>query len=297
MLYRHRCLPPLLALLVLVVPAGSSAQDDPFPSSFPIDPADPVASVPTAQAAAQKPMEMGYFVMNLDARAQAATQAGQHSQAAKYYRAMAKAVPDRATGFAKACRSHAAAKEWDLALEVCKIALSTEGVKLADYALYLDVMLKNGKAWSKTDVEDVDAVLARMQEHKGDDAHAYRLVADMLCQVAVKLEDQARLVACNEMMVRIGPNEPKTLVYATMLAVKTRNWQQAERLIERARRAGVDAKALAAWEAKLAALRPKPSAPPQVRWPMWLGAATALVLLTAALLILRVRLRRSAAQP
>lgn len=284
---------PLLVASIVIVPAVTRAQDDPFPSSFAIDPTDPVASVPSAQDAAKKPLEMGYFVMNLDARAQAATQAGQHSRAAKYYRAMAKAVPERATGFAKACGAHAAAQEWDLAREVCEVALSTEGVKLADYALYVEVMLKSVRAWSKTEVEDVDAVLATMLQHTGDDAHAYRLVADAVCQVAVRLEEEARLVRCNEMMVRIGPDAPKTLAYASALAIKKRDWRQAERLIERARHAGVDAKAIAAWQAQLSALRPKQSEASSFRGSVWLGGLAALVVLAAALLIVRSRMRRT----
>lgn len=294
MSYRISVLHVLVAVVVGLVPVGGAAQDDPFPSTFAIDPVDPVASVPTDEEAAKKPLEMGYFVMNLEARALAATAQGHHAQAAQYYRAMAKAVPERATGFAKACRSHALAQQWDLALEVCKVALATDGVKLADYALYVEVMLKQNKAWSKTDVEDVEAVLARMQEHSGDDAHAYRIVADALCQVAVKLEDEGRLVACNEMMVKIGPNDLKTLVYATALAIKKRDWEQAGRVIERARRAGVDEKALAAWEAKITALRPKAPAT-SVRSVAWLGAAAALVLFALVLFVVRGRIRRTVA--
>ncbi len=291
MSHRFKLQSALAIALVATLPALVSAQEDPFPSSFAIDPADPIASVPSAQAAAEKPLEMGYFVMNLDARAQAATQTGQHAQAAKYYRAMAKAVPDRATGFAKACRSHAAAQQWDLALEVCKVALATEGVKLADYALYIEVMLKRGKPWSRTDVADVEAVLAQMQTHAGDDALSYRLVADALCQVAVKLEDEARLVACNEMVARIDPNQPTTLLYATALAIKKRDWQQAERLIERGRRAGMDAKSIAAWQAKLASVRPKADA--SRRNMLWPAGVAAIVLLALGFVLVRGRARRT----
>jgi hypothetical protein len=70
-----------------------------------IDEHDPEASVPTPEQAMRNPLEMGYLLMDLIARAEAATQRGDHAAAVRYHRAIVKAVPARALAHANLCRA------------------------------------------------------------------------------------------------------------------------------------------------------------------------------------------------
>jgi tetratricopeptide (TPR) repeat protein len=271
---------------------------DPIQTAFTINDADPVSSVPTLDEANKKPLEMGYFMMLLSERAEAAQKAGRFGQAAQYYRAMAKAVPDVASNYSRACRAHAAAKEWDKAIEVCREALGTEGVKPADLILYVHVMLDSPHVWQASDVEDVGFVLERLRQELTATPADQLTVTDIECRVATRVEDPTRLRACNAAMARPAPDSPKTLVYASAQAVRKHDWAEVERVIERARHAGVPADTLAALEKVLAARRSESvvtDPAPDRTW-IFLGAVITLALITAAWR-LRGRRRRVAVQP
>jgi len=286
----------ITALSVVVADRAAAQAPDPIQTAFVINDKDPVSSVPTLEEANKKPLEMGYFLMLVSERAEAAQKAGRYSQAAQYYRAMAKAVPDVASNFARACRAHAAAKEWDKAIEVCRVALATEGVKSTDLMLYVQVMLDSPHVWQATDTEDVGFVLERLRQELTTARADQLTLADIECQVATRVEDETRLRACNAAMARLAPNSPKTLVYASAQAVRRRDWAEVERVIERARQAGVPAETLAALEKLVVARRAESGvseAAPERTW-LVLGAAIAVTLLAAAWL-LRGRLRRVAA--
>src|SRR4051812_45708366 len=66
-----------------------------------IDEEHPERSVPTPEQALKNPLEMGYLVMDLVARAEAASQRGDHAAAVRYYAAIAKAVPERSVSYTK----------------------------------------------------------------------------------------------------------------------------------------------------------------------------------------------------
>lgn len=285
------------ALCALPLVAVAQETRQPGESVFVINDADPVSSVPTADQARQQPLEMGYFVMELGVRAEAAAKRGDHKQAAQYFRAMAKAVPERATGFSRACQEHAAAGEWDLALEVCRVALATDGVKAADLARFVQVLLQRPTALSPTDVADIDAVLAQLNQVVSKKRDEQSELRDLECQVGVKLEDPTRLRACAAAMVQLlGPNAPKSLVYAAALALQQGDTLQVERVIERARKAGLPAQAIAAMEKNLSARRPaEASVQTMVPRNVWLVSAVAMVLAALGLLVFG-RLRRAPAR-
>jgi len=304
MTYLHR-LPFLLVtfLTLASVPRLSHAQEQthagapspgalPGTSTFAINDSDPVSSVPSEQQARQKPLEMGYFLMELSDRAQAAQARGEHKQAAQYFRAMAKAVPDRATGFSKACAAHAAASEWDLALEVCRVALATEGVTGADLVRFVHVMLQQPRALGPRDIEEIDVVLARLNQEVTDTKEAELALRDLECQVAVRLEHEGRLRACDAAMTKLAPNTPKTLMYTAATAMAQGDWSQADRVIERARQAGLPAAAVGVLEQAVSQRRPKDIAPiQQVPRTVWLAAAVVALLACVALLVAGYRRR------
>src|SRR5262245_24065672 len=66
--------------------------------AFPIDADNPEARIPTAKQRDRNPLEYGYFLQDLIEGAEQARRAGDHAAVVGYYRAVVKAVPDRAKG-------------------------------------------------------------------------------------------------------------------------------------------------------------------------------------------------------
>lgn len=288
-----QALPPLPAQAQAQAPEVPATTPAPGQSVFSINDADPVSSVPSPALARQKPLEMGYFVMELSVRAEAAKAKGERARAAQYFRAMAKAVPDRATAFGKACEEHAAVGEWEPALEMCRLALTKEGMKAMDLARFVRVITQRPAPLSSSDVEEVDAVLARLTEVVTDNRDEQRELRELECLVAVRLENAERLLRCNAALVQmLGPNAPLTLAYASALALQQEDWLQAERVIQRARKAGLPADAVDVMQRNLAARRsaavhsPLHAAVP--RW-FWLASAVAMCLCALALVVVNRR--------
>jgi hypothetical protein len=264
---------------------------------FPIDDQDPESTIPSAHDAIRNPLQMGYLMMALSDRADAALQAGRPAAAAKYYRAMGKAVPERAVAFRKACSAHEAAGERAKAVETCRDALGKGGVTAADHVRFVQVMLKKDGALSKTDVEDIEAVLGRLAGELALGAEeAGRLqLADLRCQLAARLEDSLRLSACTEELRTLKVAPAKVIAYSWALALSTRDTAAAKAVIDDARRAGLPNAAIESMESGLS--RAGLAGTRGVSARFWLGAialAAALVLIAAA--TLRAR-RRSRLEP
>ena len=68
----------------------------------------------------------------LIARAEAASQRGDHAAAVRYYRAVASAVPERAVAFSKLCKAHEALGEVQEAIRSCRKALGKGGAELEE---------------------------------------------------------------------------------------------------------------------------------------------------------------------
>src|SRR5262249_27086776 len=98
-------------------------------SEWPVDDKDPLKTVPTPAQRDSEPLQFGYHLMDLADKAQDATKRGDHEAAAKFYEAMAKAVPDVSIAFAKMCESYEAAGQREKAITACGIALNKQGVR------------------------------------------------------------------------------------------------------------------------------------------------------------------------
>jgi hypothetical protein len=82
----------LATALVILIALGGAAQAK--EAVFPIDDANPEAGVPTQVQANERPLDFGYYLQDLNERAERAVKRGDTDAAVRYYRAMAKAVPD-----------------------------------------------------------------------------------------------------------------------------------------------------------------------------------------------------------
>lgn len=275
----------------------AASQDQPavpeaIPTTIAIDSADPESSIPSPEEAMRNPLEMGYLMMALSERGEAAMQKGDASAAAKYFRAIGKAVPDRAVAFRKACRAHDAAGETEQAIETCRAALGKGGVTIQDHLVFVRVVLDKKGPLGATEVGDLDAVIERLAGELGANEEGRRKLAVLRCQVGTRLEDPARLAACTQELAELEFERSGLLAYSFALALARRDLGEAGRVIAEAKRIGMPAAAVASMESGLA--RAELSAHGGVKGAMrvwWPAFAAALLMLLA---IATVRLRRRA---
>jgi hypothetical protein len=221
-------------------------------SKYSVDEGDPEASLPTAEQAMKNPLEMGYLMMDLIARAEAASQRGDHAAAVRYYRAVAKAVPDRAVSFSKLCRAYKELGEVGNAIQACKEALGKGGVTVEDHASFVRLMLAKEEALTQAELDEVEAVILHLEEQLASEQRL--LPAQLRCELATRVEDAARLKACVSTMQKLAPADPRTFTYRWALALQERDSAVTRKLIEEGQRAGLPAQALAQMEQKSIAL-------------------------------------------
>jgi hypothetical protein len=250
----RRILCALLALagLQLSATASVSAQETTAGFSntpFRVNDEDPEQSLPTPEEAAKRPMEMGYLMMELSDRAELARKRGEHAKAAKYYRAMAKAVPDRAVAFSKACEAHEAAGQWSEALEMCRGALGRPGVKAEDQARFVRVTLHK-PAIETGDMQDIEAVIAELRA-KAMTPEGKQIATELECELAVRLEDVARTNACVAGLKELGRSPTKVKFYEWALALMQNDDAAARDILAKAKLVGVPPEALASMQLAL----------------------------------------------
>lgn len=287
--------------------------------AFPIDEKDPEGSVPSPEMAMRRPLQMGYFVMLLIERGQAAMDRGDFKAAIKFYRAMVKSIPERATPHGLLCKAYEAAGEHDSALDACRQALARASVTVDDNVRYVQLVLKKPGKLEKLDIEDVEAVIAHLEKElsappaeQGEAAQspvelppgatpppspAQTLLTPALlrCDLATRLEDSDRLESCSKKLEALAPRDPRTIGYAWALQLNKGDYEAAEGVIYRAERLGLPAAAVERMQTALRArrdgLRP---------WQQWLqdwgllGGLTVVLSSLAAVLVLR---RRKALPP
>src|SRR6185295_19190649 len=94
-------------LVTLAAPAARAKVEPTLQLSaeFPIDLANPEASVPDVAKRNAKPLEFGYYLQDLIALGDDAMKRGDHGAAAHFFSAFAMAVPDRSVAFSKLCEA------------------------------------------------------------------------------------------------------------------------------------------------------------------------------------------------
>ena len=252
-----------------------------------IDEQHPENSLPTSEQAMKNPLKMGYMLMDLIARAEAATEQGDHQAAIRYYRAIAKAVPDRAISFSKLCRAHETVGQYTQALETCREALGKGGVTGEDYARYVRLVLRQKEALTPVQVEELDAVLKHLTAQLGAEANGKVMVAQLACEVATRLEDRGRLAACSKDLLALAPTDARTFTFRWALALKDHDLESAQAILSRAKASDLPLAALSEMEAQLAAERARPSWFMQLlqEWGLW--SAVALVVAFGFIVLLR----------
>lgn len=152
----------VLGALVLSTSAAFAAPGD-LSSKFPVNDEDPTANVPTLEERAHDPLEFGYYLQDLIARAEGGFLAKDWAKAAKYYEALAKAVPDRAISFTRLCTAYAELGQFDRAAGNCAHALGLGGVTVADHFRFINVSLERQQL-DPQNLADLDASIEHLRE-------------------------------------------------------------------------------------------------------------------------------------
>lgn len=274
-------------------PASAKEEQSPAPalhknpddlSEWKINEEFPDSEVPGEGARNRNPLEFGYWLQDVTARALKASKAGDHETAIKFFKALAKAVPDRAIAFSKLCTEYAAIGQRDNAIVACSEALLREGVLLSDYAQYVHVVLdKSGPLNDKEVAALTDVVKHVRGDPNGGDAAA----TELECEIAVKMRDVSRLQQCTSAMGARAPNAAKTVTYEWSLAMVQGRYEDAERLIQRAKESSMSPDGITQMERETTRERSRH------RMALLFGGGSALLVLAALALAVGAFRRRS----
>lgn len=221
-------------------------------SKWSINHADPMSSVPTQQQRDANPLEYGYFLMDVTEAGDRAMQNKDYAAAAKYYQALAKAVPDAGRGFAKACEAFEALGNRQKALEYCTLAIALRGSRLVDYGRYARIMLAKTERLTPAEVNELTQVTTHLQSIEGGPD----LAQSINCEIGVRNEDVKRLQQCTEALQKTEAGKARTITYQFAYAIALKDEGAARQVITEARQAALPAAAIQKMEASLSMARP-----------------------------------------
>jgi hypothetical protein len=222
-------------------------------SHFAIDDADPSASVPDLAEATKDPVQFGYLLMDLAERADKATERKDYATAARYYKALIKAAPQRSVGYSKLCGAYTGLNDLANARESCYEALFHDGTHPIDYLRYLRLLLDSKPELGADDVKQADGVFAHLSEQKVEFPEVYQLE----CDVALRIKDVHRLENCTKALTAGWPDDPKTITYQWSLALQKKDFPTAEKLVQRARATSMGPAGVEQMESATLALKQK----------------------------------------
>jgi len=247
---RPRATSAVAAALFLVVSAfgGAAKADEPAAehqahwqlSSFPIKWDDPESQIPSIEDRNRAPLQFGYFLQDLSVEALKAERLGNWAAAVKFWRANAKAVPDAAVGFSKACRAYQMLGETAQAIDFCAKAINLEGATVEDYLRYAELVASKPAELSQVDIEDLDAMMKHLRE---TDAAVPAAVVE--CRLGVKLQDRARLGRCTQVLGKASPQDPRTMTFQWSYAMLRKDYGEAKRLVAAMEKTTMNRQALA----------------------------------------------------
>jgi len=204
-------------------------------SEFKIDDAAPEGSVPTVELQNSKPLEFGYYLQDLAARAEKAGQAGDHLSEARYYRALTAAAPAASFAPRKLCDALDAAGDLPNAIVACRTAITRQGSTVGDYLHFVRAVLATRGPLPPGEREELGAVIA----HLDGEAQLGALPTMFRCEVALRFADLPALAACTDILSKTAPNDPKTVSFQWALALQKHDRGAALQLLDRARAMGM----------------------------------------------------------
>jgi tetratricopeptide (TPR) repeat protein len=205
--------------------------------------------VPKPEDRDANPLQYGYFLMDLGLLADNAVKAQDFGKAARLFEAIVKAVPDEALGYRKACESYEKLGQRERALPLCAGALTVHGAVVSDYQQFVRLQMAGPAPLTAQEIEGLDQVVEHLKKEGG----AELVAAQIECELGARLEDTARLRRCTTLLTQKAPGDAKTLTYRWALALQENDFDTARSLIEQAKRAAVEPKAIASMQQATAA--------------------------------------------
>ncbi len=249
----------------------------------------PDSNIPGEAARNRNPLEFGYWLQDVTARGLKASKDGDHEAAIKYFKALAKAVPDRAIAFSKLCAEYAALEKRNEAIFYCSTALSKSGVLMADYTRFVHVILQKPDALNKDEIKALDDVVQHIRDDpNGGDAEAVGLE----CDIAVKMRDAAKLQKCTTALAAAKRKDPKTLTYEWALALVQGRYDEARKIIEQVKATSMKPVGLEAMERETELDQAR-----HRRKQVLIGGGALLLLVGLGLVVVTTRRRRAEALP
>jgi hypothetical protein len=247
---------PVLAAVVLIATSfiGGTARAEPMPkgdlSSFRINDTNPEASVPSPDAQMNNPLQFGYYLQDLAARAERAAKKGNHAAAARLYGALTKASPTVAYGPRQMCTELEAAGDPPNAILACRTAITRLGSTVSDYVRFVTLVLATKGPLPAGEREELDSVIDHMKEEQ---TLGY-LPTILGCEVAVRFDDFATAKSCADELAKVAPKDQRTITLQWALAVHNNDRSAAMNLMARAKEAGMSQAGLARMQAGSRAL-------------------------------------------
>jgi tetratricopeptide (TPR) repeat protein len=226
----------LLFVLVLATPAVAHAQGAAERlSDWPIDDGHPERSIPSEKNRNAQPLQFGYWLQDLAAKAMHASKAGDHDAAVRYFKAMGLAVPDRAISYEKLCSEYQAMGDIDDAIGACGDALVRDGVTVGTYERFVRLVLEKPGNPTASEAK----ALAKVMDHMKSDPVGRSVVDELECEVGARTFNVAELRECTAALAARAPNDAKTIQYEWALAMAEGKLDAAEKIVARARSRGI----------------------------------------------------------
>jgi tetratricopeptide (TPR) repeat protein len=274
-LRRHRrvALTVVTALAAILVARSATA-------AVVIDDAHPERSVPTPAQQISDPLRFADLLMDLGARAEAATARGDHAAAARYYAALAKAVPERSYAFGKLCDALEASGKRLEAIAACGAALSRQGAIAGDFTHFVKLLLAKDGPLTSAERKQADAAAVALER----EPRAELIAARVRCNVATHEHELQALEACTAKLVADAPSDPSTIGFQWALALERNDRAGADVLAARAVAAGLDDGTVARLRRATTGTRALRAAR-ALRWGLEAGSAFVILALGAGLVV------------
>jgi len=264
----------------VAAPMADDEAEQKFPgqlsSKFKVDDGFPEGSVPTDAEKNKNPIQFGYYLQDLLARAEEARKLKRFPALVMYYRAVAKAVPENAVSWRKLCEAYKLINDGPHAEATCKNALHTPGSELNDFVRYVEIVTAQPTSLQPDQRAELHAVADHLAAVSQDPSLSV-LANRVRCQAAVKLSDVKLLEDCTQALVKTRPDDLKTVVFQWSLAVQKGEKDKAARLLERAQKLGLPKENIASMEPFT------PGAHLNGRWQLWSAVGAAAVALASVL--------------
>ncbi len=242
-----------------------------------VDEANPESTV-QAVAKNADPMALADLLFEIPDLADKATKRGDHAAAARYWKAIIAATPERTYGYARLCDSLDALGQRDEAIAACRTALTRQGTTVRDYDHFAKLLLEKRQALSPTERRQIDVAIAQLATEPQAAVNTDRL----RCSLAAHEHDVPGLRACSARLVAAAPDDLQTIWSEWALALEIGDVQTAQRYVDRVRANGRNGKAATEMQTGIDALRQSTAVPSRaaraLRWAAIAGLAFALAI-------------------